>query len=454
MSDPDTTAADVSVKLAKRIEFRTLDELVPYDNNPRTHPKRQLEQLAASILRFGFVNPILVSGGKIRAGHGRLAAARMIEDDNPGTFPDGLPVVELDHLSETEARAYLVADNRLAELSGWDEEALETELRELEAIGSESGDALEGLGFSEGELERILSVDIPGQEGGGGGGAGGLDDLDALEEPDEATAKLGDVWRCGDHVVVCGDSLDDATIRGAIDGKRLALVVTDPPYAIYGSSTGVGADVADDRMVRPFFKKVLKLADRVLEWFGHAYVFCDWRSWPAWHECSRSVATLEVKNVLVWDKKNSGLGSNYANGYELAGFLHRIPPKEHVFKKTATGIRSVHASNVLRFGRTGQGAGFEADHEDRERFHNAQKPVDLLRELLRNSSDHGQRVFDPFLGSGSTLIAAELEERRCVGIEIEPRRVDVSIARWERLTGRKAELVAELEESDAEEDAE
>ncbi len=420
------------IDLARELELWPLDRLHGYERNPKRHPERQLDRIVASILEYGFVSPILVSGDVVRAGHARLEAARRIEAEAPGSFPDGVPVVRLDHLSEAQAERYVIADNRLAELGEWDEETLAAELDRLELDAA----GLDALGFTEDELAELL----PAEEESRAPADPVAEPDDDLEEPADPKTREGDVWRLGDHVLICGDATDSEVVRTAIDGERLACVITDPPFAIYGSSTGVDSSVADDRMVRPFFTKVLRIADRALEWFGHAYVFCDWRSWPAWFDSARAVRTIEAKNLLVWDKKGgSGLGSNYGNAYELLGFFHRKPPKERIFKKTRSGSRSIHKANILAYGRTGQGPGFEADHEDRERFHNAQKPVHLLRDLIRNSSPEGGRVFDPFVGSGSTLIAAELDGRRCVAIEIDPARVDVAIARWERFTGKTAE---------------
>lgn len=440
--------APLSLDMARSVEFWPLEQIEPYDKNPRTHSEDQVAGIAASIISFGFNNPILVRAGTIVAGHGRLRAATKIERESPGTFAEGVPVIDLSHLSERKARAYLIADNRLAELAGWDEGLLKLEMESLEL----DVDELAGVGFTEDELAKMFEDDAgeaqPPSPEPKPAEPRNLDEFDGDQV--EPRAKPGDVWELGQHTITCGDSTDLDIVRGIVKlSGRFDCVITDPPYAIYGSSTGVGSDVADDRMVRPFFKTVLKVAERALNWFGHAYVFCDWRSWPSWWDTNRGVPNLSVKNLLVWDKKSSGLGCNYANSYELAGFFHRIPPKDHVFAKRGeqAGIRVVHCPNVLRFGRTGQGPGFEAESEERERFHNAQKPVELLRTLVRNSAtDECGRVFDGFLGSGSTLLACELEGRECHGIEAEPKWVDVAIGRWEKLTGKTAVLRNESEE--------
>jgi DNA modification methylase len=217
-----------------------------------------------------------------------------------------------------------------------------------------------------------------------------------------------------------------------LGGEYADLVCTDPPFAIYGSSTGIGADIADDKMVRPFFERVLKQLARVVPDFGHIYVFCDWRSWGAiWDSAKR--AQLSPKNLLVWDKGNGGLGGMYANCHELVGFFAKLPPPKSMKSGKEAGERCVFAPNILRYARA----------SGEERNHNASKPVELVRELIRNSSDKGAVVLDLFNGGGTTLIACEREGRRYRGLDIEPREVDKTIRRWEKLTGGRAERVGE-----------
>ena len=262
--------------------------------------------------------------------------------------------------------------------------------------------------------------------------AGGADPDD---EPELAVVQKrcaeGDVWLLGGSRLCCGDSTKPEEVDRAIGALKIACVVTDPPYAIYGSSTGVASDVADDKMVRPFFLDVWRTVHRVLPKFGHAYLFCDWRSWSAvWESAKR--AGMSPKNMLVWDKGGGGLGSNYANTYELLAFFAKMPTQRVMKGDTETGQRSVHRPNILRFSRpTGD-----------DRLHNAAKPVMLLKELIENSTDEGAGVLDLFGGSGSTLIAASMAARRCAMLEIEPERCDVIIARFERITGLTAQKEA------------
>ena len=411
-------------KLADTIELWEIGQLVAYSNNPREHSPDQVRRIASSISEFGFLSPILVDreSREIIAGHGRLEAARLLGLQR-------VPVVPLEHLSSAQRRAYLIADNRLGELSTWNDERLRDELGKLSV---ELHDLPE-LGFDAGKLRRLLAPQRPSPP-----------EIDAERASGKIVRPItrpGDVWLLGDQRLVCGDCRLEETRKLALGGDLVDCVVTDPPYAIFGSSTGVGADVADDRMVRDFFATVLRSIAATLKVNGHAYVFCDWRSYPAWFECSRGGMGLVVANLIVWSKR-VGLGTNWQNTHELVTFFHRSDPKRSVWSKGARGVRAVAKPNVLSFNRAGAG-GFEAGEsstEDTVTEHNAAKPVDLLRELVCASTDPGERVLDLFGGSASTLIACELTRRRGVAIEVEPRWCDVSIGRLQRMTEKTATL--------------
>lgn len=258
---------------------------------------------------------------------------------------------------------------------------------------------------------------------------------DTDEEPDEKRkypelAHDGELWDLDGSRLLVGDSLRDENVRRVIAGLRIAAVLTDPPYAIYGSSTGVASDVADDKMIRPFFEAVWRIVHMVLPKFGHAYAFCDWRSWSALYEAGKR-AEMSPKNMLVWDKGGGGLGSSYANTFELAAFFAKLPKQAAMKGDTETGQRTVNRPNILRFPKP---AGDE-------RLHNAAKNVDMLCELIANSTDDGDAVFDGFGGSGSTLIAAHKMGRRCAILEMEPKRADVILWRFEHVFGIKPTLV-------------
>jgi DNA modification methylase len=228
------------------------------------------------------------------------------------------------------------------------------------------------------------------------------------------------------HRLVCGD-MTDAEVRKALLGRsRADCVWTDPPYAIYGSSSGLAEDITDDKIARPFFQEILAASVSALKLFGHAYICCDWRSWASWWEMTKRTS-LTPKNLIVWDKGSSGLGNNYANTYELVGFFARLP-KQTAMGNRKTGQRPVHSPNLMRFNRpTGD-----------DRQHNAAKPVDLVQKMIELSTDVGGLVVDWFAGSGSTLIACERANRRCRLTEIDPRYCDVTVRRWQEYTGKSA----------------
>lgn len=234
-------------------------------------------------------------------------------------------------------------------------------------------------------------------------------------------AKRGDVYQLGPHRLMCGDSTEAADLNELLAGEKAACIFTDPPYAIYGSSTGIASDITDDKMVRPFFRDIIRNCANVLKPFGHAYLCCDWRSWASWWEVAKA-SGMTPKNMIVWDK-GGGLGAMFANAHELIFFASFRPMREAMTQKIS-GERTVNGSNVWRINRAG------ADETGDKRVHNAQKPVELVTKGLEVSTDPGDLVVDFFLGSGTTLIAADSLGRRCFGMELEPKYCEVIIRRW------------------------
>lgn len=392
--------------LAVRIEDVRADP-----RNARRHPQRNLDAVQTSLARFGQRKPIVVNRqtGAVEAGNATLEAARRL----------GWQVVAVLYVDDDPATAsgFAIADNRTAELAEWDDETLAGILRELRDVGE-----LAPTGFNTKELDTLLrSLAAPARDG------FNLADAAAIAPELVARVRPGSVWALGAHRLMCGDSSIEDDVAKLCAGELVSAIVCDPPYAIYGSSTGVGPDITDDKIVRPFFEMIFKLCRRWLEWFGHAYVCCDWRSWPAmWEACRR--VEITARNLIVWDKGGQGLGSNYANCYELVGFFAKLPPAQGIGERRPRGQRVVLRPNLQRFDRpTGD-----------DRQHNAAKPVELFEELIRNSSEAGGRVLDPFLGSGTTLVACERLGRAGLGMEIEPKWAAVTIARWEALTGHSA----------------
>lgn len=410
-------------RVVQTIELWDTSSLVDYASNARDHSPDQVRRIAASISDFGYVDPILVdrTTREIIAGHGSRAAAVLLG------MPK-VPVIPVDHLDADQRHALALALNRLAELSTWNEPKLRDELARL----STTMPKLPELGFDAAKLRRLLAPTrtAPNE----------ADRTRKLEEIKVATTRRGDVWLLGDHRLACVDSTVAEQRARALGDEVVDCVVTDPPYAIFGSSTGVGSDVADDRMVRDFFTAVVRAIASTLKITGHAYVFCDWRSYPGWFECVRGSGVAPA-NCIVWNK-GAGLGTNWQNVHEFVLFAHRLDAKRSVWAKGSRGIRPVPKPNVVRINRAGVG-GFEAGESttvDTVTEHNAAKPVDLLVEFVTASTDPGERVLDLFAGSGSTLIACELTKRRGVALEIEPRWCDVAIERWERVAKSEAKL--------------
>jgi DNA modification methylase len=298
-------------------------------------------------------------------------------------------------------------------------------LDELETLGRKVGE----VGFTPPRLEAVLAGLRENTEKIGRRSRAATDD-DREELPENPVTEVGDLWELGDHRLVCANSLEGERIAEVIETGKVALVLTDPPYAIYGSASGLSSEITDDKIVRSFFRASLRACERVTRLFAHIYIFCDWRSWPSWWEEAKGLH-VEPKNLIVWDKGGAGLGSNYANTYELIGFFSHMPAQTAMTGQRKSGQRPVFKSNVIRADRV-TGA---------ERMHNAAKPVPLLVELIENSTQKGELVADLFAGSGSTLLACEETGRRCVTADVDPKWCDVTVRRWERVTGRQATRV-------------
>lgn len=388
-------------RLPTEIVMKLAEELVPYDKNPRTHTDEQVEQIMASIREFGFTNPVLVDGaGGIIAGHGRLQAALRL-----GMLQ--VPTIELGYLTENQRKAYVIADNKLAINAGWDLEALAREMQLLTADDYDVG----VMGFSAEELDELMkAVDVPYET-----------DADPDAIPDVQAVpitKPGDVWVCGTHRVMCGDSTDRGTVELLLDGKRADLVFTDPPYGValvkggmVGADFGVAKkgkydDVIGDNTTdtaKAFYElcKAMDMSRMII--FGGNY-FTDFLDFSdGW---------------LVWDKRgDSGIRNTFADG-ELAWCSFHTP---------------VRLYTQLWNGMIRQG-----EHD--KRLHPTQKPVNTVAGMIEDFSDAGQVVYDGFLGSGTTLIACQLKGRQCYGLEVSPAYVDVIVSRWQTYTGQEAVL--------------
>lgn len=407
----------------RSLAYVELDTLTPADRNAKGHDAGTITR---SVGRFGFIDPIVLDErtGKLIAGHGRrdeLLRAR----DAGEPAPDGVivkagkwtvPVVRgWASADDLEADAAGVALNRTVEAGGWDTEQLAAILADV----AESEAGLIGVGFDSHELDAMIASLATEPE----------TPPDRDEIPDRTSANpvtvRGDVWRCGPHRVMCGDSFEADARAVLLEGVDVAAAIMDPPFAIYGSASGISASVADDKMVRPFFEQLGRVLYDVLPWFGHSYTCCDWRSYATLWDGYRS-ASMTPKNCLVWDKGSFGMGNNWANAHEFLAYFTKMPPDRTMKSGQRTGQRQVVGrANILRYPRvTGD-----------EREHNAAKPVALLTEVIEAATDPGEWIIDLFGGSGSVLAAGNACGRLVATMEYEPAWVDVICARYERLTG-------------------
>jgi DNA modification methylase len=402
--------------MERKLVWRKVTDLIPYARNSRTHSDEQVAQIAASIKEFGWTNPILTDGDNgIIAGHGRLMAARKLGHEE-------VPTIELVGLTETQKKAYIIADNRLALNAGWDNEMLTIELNDLMADGF----ALEILGFDPKELNALLEHEV----------VEGLTDEDAVPDiPDEPKTKLGDIYQLGNHRLMCGDSTSIDAIDKLMEGQKADLVLTDPPYSIEtqgGFKGEIGKSLKKQASSIEFianfepaeFLNTLPLVFQSNKF--NAYIFCNKDLLPDYLVWARD--NKISFNVLIWKKPNA----------IPIGDSHR-PDIEYLllFRKSAiwnNGIKGVNYSRCLEYGRE-------------KGLHPTMKPVALLENEIYISSNTQSIVLDFFGGSGSTLIACEKTNRHARLIELDPKYCDVIVKRWEDFTGKKAQLltISELE---------
>lgn len=397
--------------LADRIEHWPTTKLLPYVRNARQHSDEQIAQIAASIAEFGFVNPILTGAdGVLVAGHGRLAAARKLG------LPT-VPVVVLDHLTPTQRRALVLADNRLAELSTWDNDLLRIELEALQDDGFD----LDLTGFDADALAELLAGEEPEHEG------QTADDA-VPEMPEESVSKPGDVWRLGPHRLVCGDATTtEAYARLFPDGERADMVFTDPPYNVnYANSArdklrGKHRPILNDALGEGFYDFLFDaLALIMAHTRGAIYVAMSSSELDTLQAAFRA-AGGHWSTFIIWAKNTFTLGrSDYQRQYE---------PILYGWPEGATRHWC---------GDRDQGDVWQIKKPAKNDLHPTMKPVDLVERAIRNSSRPGDVVLDPFGGSGTTLIAAEKAGRVARLIELDPKYADVIVRRWQDWTGQQA----------------
>ena len=396
--------------LSTHIERWPTDKLVPYARNARTHSEEQVAQIAASIVEFGFTNPILAgSDGVIVAGHGRLAAAQKLGLDT-------VPVVVLDHLTPTQRRALIIADNRIAENAGWDDAMLRIELQSLQ----EDGFNLDITGFDADALAEIMAGEETTVDG--------QTDDDAVPEVSATPiSRPGDVWEMGNHRLVCGDATDPKSYELLMADAQADMVFTDPPYNVdYANSAkdkmrGKDRPILNDNLGDGFYDFLLAALTPMLErCAGATYIAMSSSELDTLQQAFRA-AGGKWSTFIIWAKNTFTLGrADYQRQYEP--ILYGWP----------------EGQNRHWCGDRDQGDVWNIKKPQKNDLHPTMKPVELVERAIRNSSRPGDIVLDPFGGSGTTLIAAEKTGRIGWLIELDPKYVDVILRRWQDWSGQEA----------------
>ncbi len=416
-----------------QITYRRIGDLQPRAGNPRTHNQKQIDQIARSIQRFGFASPVLIDKDDgVVAGHGRIAAAKQL----------GLteaPTVCLADMSEADVRAYVIADNRLAENAGWDRNLLGVEFQYLADLDVDFDLCL--TGFELPEIDAILS-DI-----GTEAVKDNPDDTAPASAAGVAVTRLGDIWRIGPHRLICGDALQSETYAQLLGEEKAGMVFADPPYnvPIAGHVSGLGkaqhrefamasGEMTSEEFASFLFQVFTKATKASAD--GSIHFHCiDWRHMPEMLQAG-TAAYSELKNLCVWTKTNGGMGSLYRSAHELV-FVFKSGRAPHV-NNVELGRHGRYRTNVWAYaGANSFGTGRDQDLAD----HPTVKPVAMIMDAIRDCSRRGDIVLDPFAGSGSTLLAAHRTGRRGYGVEIDPLYCDVIIRRL----SERAKLEATLE---------
>lgn len=394
---------------ADRIERWPLSRLVPFARNARTHSASQIDQIAASMREWGWTNPVLVDeAGMIIAGHGRVEAARKLALSD-------VPVMIARGWSDASKRAYVIADNKLALNAGWDDAMLAAELSDLQAAAFD----VDLIGFDASELSKLL------------GSEDGVENEDNVPDaPANPVSRAGDVWKLGNHRLLCGDATASTDVERVLGGVRPHLMVTDPPYGVeYDPGWRNDAGVSQSRRTG----KVLN-DDRA-----------DWReAWAlfpgdvayVWHGAlyagtvadSLNASGFDIRSQIIWTKERLVLSRGH--------YHWQHEPCWYAVRKGGRGEWAGGRKQTTVWP-------ISTRAQDSETVHGTQKPVECMRRPIINNSNIGQAIYEPFMGSGTTLIAAETSGRTCLGIELNPAYVDVAVNRWQQLTGEQAMLEGE-----------
>ena len=378
-----------------KIEYKKIEDLIPYVNNTRTHSENQVAQIASSIKEFGWTNPILLDGENgIIAGHGRLMAAQKLNETE-------VPTIQLHGLTETQKKAYIIADNKLALNAGWNDELLKLELAGLKDAGYD----LSLTGFNADELIAFEPIK-----------EGLVDEDEVPEVPEEPKTKLGDIYKLGNHRLMCGDSTSIDAVDKLMDGNEVDLIFTDPPYNVsFNGRSGKHDVIKNDNLSESDFAIFIEEVCNTIKAINPKayYIWCNWNFYGILQ------GKLDYKTCIVWAKNVFGMGNGYRHQHEFCLFNGKI---DEVIK---------NESDLWEV------------KKDHNYVHPTQKPVALS---IRAFGNHIKllNVLDLFGGSGSTLIGAEQTGRKAFLMELDPKYCDVIVKRWENFTGQKAELINEI----------
>lgn len=400
--------------------------------NARTHSKKQIKQVANSIVRFGWTYPILADEElQIIAGHARREAAQQLGLKE-------VPVLVMRGLSDAEKRALALADNKIPANAGWDRKLLAEELGELASLLPECKLSLDITGFAPAEIDGLMAD------------FGDLDQ-DSADAPcriaEQPISRRGELWQAGGHRVLCGDACDQADWAALVGQDLAAMVIADSPYNLrIGTTLGRGKikhrefQVASGEMSPAEFTDFLTRWMRLAVQFSHEgsmhFAFVDWRHIGEMHSAGHSVFG-PLENLVVWNKTNAGQGSFYRSQHELI-FVYKNGDGPHL-NNVELGRHGRNRSNVWTYAGVNT---FRKDRLDDLAVHPTVKPVALIADAIKDCTRRGDLVLDPFLGSGTTLLAAERVGRKAYGLEIDPLYVDVAIRRWQDVTKRDAILSA------------
>lgn len=412
------------------VEYMEIDKIIPYERNPRIHTSKQVQQIVNSIDEYDFTVPIIVDEKNvIITGHGRLLAALKLEMKE-------VPVIKLTHLTDAQKRMYRIADNKLTENGKWDENFLKLEFIDLGEM--ELDCSLDITGFDMGEIDIMLDSSV----------------VEKNKEPDEKlnatpfiedaeiVSQEGDIWELGPHRILCGDSRDEKNYKTLLGKKRARLVLYDVPYNLsVASFCGSGqiqheefavasGEMSEEEFI-DFLIKIFELAKKFSVDGSLHFIFIDWR-----HVKEMSIAGAkiydELKNICVWVKSNGGMGSLYRSQHELI-FVFKNGTAPHI-NNIELGKHGRYRTNVWQYA----GVNSFGKEQDNLKLHPTVKPVEMIKDAILDVTKQKDIVLDAFLGSGTTLIAAEESSRICYGIEIEKKFIDTAIRRWQEITGKEA----------------